>query len=236
MISVTDYDAIFHEMQVKRQYLDESIKNLQNLNDNKINQALIKLTTEQLNKLKSEKNSQKQKYAEYLKEVNEILENNIKSQQNLYIKDDRLYQIKTSLQPQLLAFIPSVGLRHKRLLQQEQVDVKIRRHKNQNEERLKQIESLTGIGDQEMKQISQNLSKYAKIEETNTPKQDDYIFDNGSLVISKSQSQIKQKQLQQQNPESSIPGAQMNFQQKSLRGQQSSKLKYGDYDDDDDVN
>ncbi|CAD8093680.1 unnamed protein product [Paramecium sonneborni] len=246
MINVINYDTVLQELQAKRKYLDEDIQNMINQNENKINQALIKLTTEQLKQLKSEKqsllyeylvrNSQKQKYTDYMNQVNEILERNRKSQLNFNMKEDKLYQIKTSLQPELLACIPSVGLRHKRLLQQEQVDVKIRRHKNQNEERLRQQQFLRGRGDQEMKEISQNLSKYAKNNERNSPQQEDN-FENGSLVMSKSFNQSQQRQIQQQSqqfPENQTPVVQKQFQQKLLRGQVSSKLQYDGYDEEDD--
>ncbi|CAD8186578.1 unnamed protein product [Paramecium octaurelia] len=236
MIAVTDYDATYNELQAKRRFLDESIQSMQDQSDHKINQALIKLTTEQLKQLKLEKNSQKQKYSDYLNQVNEILQRNRNSQLNLYSKEDKLYQIKTSLQSELLALIPSVGLRHKRLLQQEQVDVKIRRHKHQNEEKLRQQQLLRGVGDQEMKQISQNLSKYAKNDEMDSPKQDDNNFDNGSLVMSKSFNQSQPRQIQQQSQMSQnlTPVVQKQFQQKPLRGQVSSQFVYGESQEDDD--
>ncbi|CAD8084065.1 unnamed protein product [Paramecium primaurelia] len=235
MISIIDYDATYHELQAKRKLLDESVQSMQDQSDHKNNQALIKLTTEQLKQLKLEKNSQQQKYSDYINQVNDILQRNRNSLFNLHQKEDKLYQIKTSLQSELLAFIPSVGLRHKKLLQQEQVDVKIRRHKHINEEKLRQQQQLRGIGDQEMKQISQNLSKYARNDEINSPKQDDNNLENGSLVMSKSFNQSQPRQIQQQSQISQnlTPVVKNQFQQKPLRGQIQSQLQYGDYEDDD---
>ncbi|CAK87396.1 unnamed protein product (macronuclear) [Paramecium tetraurelia] len=240
MIAVTDYDATYNELQAKRKFLDESIHSMQDQSDHKINQALIKLTTEQLKQLKLEKQSYAYKYIhqEFSKAKSMKFCKEIEIGMLFEIHEDKLYQTKTNLQTELLAFIPSVGLRHKRLLQQEQVDVKIRRHKHQNEEKLRQQQLLRGIGDQEMKQISQNLSKYAKNDEMNSPKQDDNNLDNGSLVMSKSFNQSQPRQIQQQSQMSQnlTPVVQKQFQQKPLRGQISSQLVYGDYEDEDDLN